>query len=95
MLWHTFGTLFDYLLETGQNRIKIGVNRAFLKLFSGFKSNKRSHSGDNGFRVHLFPRRVKLRFKQAGGCLLASALCCRSSSRKSHGFAGALLEHRS
>ena len=31
----------QYLVITGKNQ-------AILKLFSGFKSNKRSHSGDNG-----------------------------------------------
>ena len=34
-----------------------------LQILLGLKMG--SHSGDDGFRVHLFPRRGKLRFEQA------------------------------
>ena len=47
----------------------MGQNQAFFKLFNSFKSNKRSHSGDDGVGT-LFPYRA------------SKALPCRGSRRE-------------
>ena len=49
--------LSDFCSKTAQNRGAFSAR-------CPFKSNKRSHSGDDGFRVHLFHRRRKCRFAE-------------------------------